>query len=103
MTTNLDKAAQAAERTLDAYSSDRYADWTEAALAVLELVGERVEESADEDTERTEAILRSKFARWAADHSGEALGSVSGDALRRFLEPRMNSQVWPFLVQEGLA
>ena len=47
-----------ADATADAYSADRYASWKGVALSLLQ---------AGYSLEATQAILRSKWTRWAAD------------------------------------
>lgn len=51
-------ARQLATRTEDAYSADRYANWTAVADKLLR---------AGYDEKQAEAIMRSKWTRWAAD------------------------------------
>lgn len=54
------KAAAIAEK--GGYSEDRYANWTSVAKALLKHFDER----------EVEAIMQSKWARWAADaHAGD--------------------------------
>lgn len=68
-----------ADRCSDAYSFDRYgASGWRGAAQVLAKRGL----SPDE----IEAVLRSKWTRWAGDWSGKRYGRVSGADLRRFMD-----------------
>ena len=76
-------AAALAERTSDAYSSNRYGEsgWRGAAAMLLRRgFNER----------QAEAILRSKWTRWAADQAGKRYGHTSGADLARFLDGMKN-------------
>jgi hypothetical protein len=65
-----------AERTLDAYSADRYRSWR-ACAAILLRRGMTEREA--------EAVLRSKHMRWAADEASISSRRVSSAALERYL------------------
>jgi len=54
----LSAAVAVAEKCVDAYSADRFASWPQVALALLRSGFTEIE---------TEAIMRSKWTRWAAD------------------------------------
>lgn len=76
MTATTDVARRVAERSADSYSFDRYMSWVGVARAVLMLGF----------TEReTEAILRSKWTRWAADASEKSYGFATGPDLVRWM------------------
>jgi len=85
-------ATALAKRTKDAWSVDRYASWTAVAAALL---GRGYTPIA------AEAILRSKFTRWAADMR-TARGRASAADLLRYLD-RFPDQVMELLYEEGLA
>lgn len=72
-----ENAKKLAERTSEAYSSDRYASW-QAVAALLLLRGYSEREA--------EAILRSKWTRWAADSSPAKYGKVPAKAVTKFLD-----------------
>jgi len=76
-------AATIAARCEDAYSADRYASWTGCADALLKL---------GLDDLAVEAVLRSKWTRWAADLSSAQYGKVPVNALIRFVT---NEAHWP--------
>ena len=66
-------AAALADRTSDAYMAGSYgSSWLICARLLLKLYDERT----------AEAILRSKYMRWASDHSGRA----SSNSLKVFME-----------------
>lgn len=68
-------------RTQDAYSVDRYASWVAcAALLLRRGYSER----------EAEAILRSKWMRWASDGSGAPYGKATSGDLARFLDNPKN-------------
>lgn len=69
-----------ATRTEDAYSFDRYKSWSACAIVLQNLGYNSLE---------TEAILRSKHMRWAADCSNKPYGkATSSDLLRYIKEPK---------------
>lgn len=70
-------AAQLAERTANAYSADRYRSW-KAVAALLLRRGYTMEEA--------EAIMRSKWMRWAADSMPHEYGRVPALAIAKFLD-----------------
>lgn len=74
-----------AQRTLHAYSADRYRSW-QACVALLLRRGlsER----------QAEAILLSKWMRWAADNSSKRYGYATSADLRRFLSGISVSQIY---------
>jgi hypothetical protein len=74
------RAAALAERTGDAYSYDRYDNWTEVAKALLE---------AGYSEREAEAIMRSKWTRWAADFAegkGQRYGRVTADSVLAYMK-----------------
>lgn len=73
------EAQQIAERTEDAYSFDRYApqEWSRTA----QLLAKR-----GHDARVIEAILRSKWMRWAADAGGRDYGKAKASDLIKWLE-----------------
>ncbi len=70
-------------KTADAYSFDRYGvqEWRRATRLLID---------RGLDDRQIEAILRSKWTRWAADHCADNVRfKVRGDDLIRFMdEPR---------------
>lgn len=70
-------AQEIEERTKDAYSFPRYANW----LACVRLLLER-----GYTEKQTEWILRSKWMRWAADGSTAGYGHVTSSDLACFLD-----------------
>lgn len=83
-----DRAAALAERTSDAYSFDRYANWTACAAELLRM---GYTEAQAED------ILRSKIMRWAGDNSKNRYGRYTSRDMRRFIE--RNRDTIPGLLQ----
>lgn len=77
MTIN-ERAVAIAERTLDAYSVGRYVSWSACAELLLD---------RGYSEEETEAILRSKWMRWAADQA-ENLPATTNDLGRFLNDPR---------------
>lgn len=72
------RAAALAERTADAYSRGRYADWAGVARELLE---------AGWTERQAEAIMLSKHTRWAADFAegqGAEYGKVPASAVTEF-------------------
>lgn len=70
-------AAALAERTSDAYSVPAYASWNACAATLLRRGFSTIE---------SEAILRSKWMRWAADASTARYGRATSRDLDRFLD-----------------
>lgn len=70
--TNRQLAEEIANRTNQVYSFERYADWTDCAHAILDLGFSETE---------TEAILLSKWMRWAGDMTLFNWGEVPTDAI----------------------
>lgn len=66
-----------AERTADAYSWGRYRSW-EAVAALLLARGYNAREA--------EAIMRSKWTRWAGDMSGARYGRIPAKAVGVYLD-----------------
>jgi hypothetical protein len=71
------RAQRVAERCDDAFSFDRYLSWRGCATAVLAL---------GFNEQETEAVLRSKFTRWAADSSDKSYGYATGADLSRWMQ-----------------
>lgn len=71
------QAKRVAERCSDAYSANRYYSWTEVAKALL---------VRNYDEFMTEAIMRSKFTRWAADTSENSYGKAPSRVLVEYLD-----------------
>lgn len=73
-------AKEIAGRSSDAYSFGRYKSWESCALALLK---------RGYTNKEVEAILRSKWMRWAGDSSSKTYGKyTSGDILRWIDDPR---------------
>ena len=70
-----------AVQTLDAYSANRYSSWR-AVVSMLLRRGYSERE--------TEAILRSKWMRWAADNSPRPYGRATYKDVERFLDNPRN-------------
>lgn len=73
------KAQAVAERTLGAYSCDRYRNWRGVAQALLDY---------GLTEKQTEAVMWSKWMRWAADFdkSGARYGRHTSQAIVAFLD-----------------
>lgn len=71
------------ERTEIAYSYDRYTrgGWRQAIRELLK---------RGYDAQEVEAIMRSKWTRWAADSDAAPYGKTPGIALIRFIENPRN-------------
>ena len=80
------QAKDLAEKTSDAYSSDRFASWEGVVQTLLNLGYSEIE---------TEAIVRSKWTRWACDMdtSGNRYGRHTSTAMVRFLKGTPQSEV----------
>ena len=63
---------QVAEDTQNAYSFDRYADWVVVCKKLMSL---------GLTDNQTEAVVRSKWMRWAADGSSSSYGRVPAKAI----------------------
>lgn len=68
-------ANQLAIQTADAYSYDRFQSWSAVAFALIK---------AGYSLEETEAIMRSKWARWASDSSDRPYGRATAKCLVDF-------------------
>lgn len=66
-----------AEKTNDSYSYDRYGSWNAVVSTILAM---------GYSEEETEAIVRSKWTRWAADGSDKPYGKVPAKAIKEFIE-----------------
>lgn len=66
-----------AEKTCDAYSANRYNSW-EACVRKLR--------NAGYDDKQVEAILLSKWTRWAADRSSQPYGKASSVDLIKYIK-----------------
>lgn len=74
------KAKEIADKSSDAYSSGRYVSWYGCALSLLK---------RGYSDKEVEAILRSKWMRWAGDSSDKPFGRyTSGDIIRFIDDPR---------------
>lgn len=80
------KAIEIADKTSDAYSADRFKNWSAVVQTLLNLGYSEPE---------TEAILRSKWTRWACDHdtSRNRYGYHTSSAMLRFLQGTPHSEV----------
>ncbi len=68
---------QFAERLSNAYSTDRYRNEWRPSIRALRRAGY--------DDRQIEAIIRSKWTRWAADHSDNRYGRVTAKDLMAFV------------------
>lgn len=66
------RARDIADRCRDAYSADRYGSWPAVAQRLLDM---------GYDDREVEAVMRSKYTRWAADQSDRPYGSVPAHAI----------------------
>ena len=71
------EAAAIAEKCADAYSADRYASWS----AVAKMLARR-----GLNAREIEAVMRSKWTRWAGDMSGKRYGHLHANDLADFLD-----------------
>lgn len=80
------QAKDLASKTSDAYSSDRFKNWGAVVQTLLNLGYSELE---------TEAILRSKWTRWACDMdtSRNNYGHHTSSAMIRFLKGTPQSEV----------
>lgn len=79
-----ERAAALAEKTADAYSSDRYASWPAVCEGLLR---------AGYTEPQVEAIVRSKWTRWAGDASDKRYGRSTFKDLKRWMERSMGSKL----------
>lgn len=79
-----EEAKQLSAQTSDAYSYDNYAagEWTKACQILL---------NRGFDAEEVEAIMRSKWTRWAHDMSGHDYGETSALDLMTFIDDGRNN------------
>lgn len=75
------QAAAIALKCEDAYSSYRYASWAGVAQKRL---------ARGLDAKQVEAIMRSKWTRWAADASNARSGKVPAKAIIDFIDDSRN-------------
>lgn len=73
---------QMAERLSDAFSSDRYRNGWSATIRMLRGRGY--------SDQQVEAIIRSKWTRWAGDHSGKRYGQVTASDLATLIDSTIN-------------
>jgi hypothetical protein len=73
-----------AEELADAYSTNRYKGGWAASIRMLRGRGF--------NDRQIEAIIRSKWTRWAGDASGKAYGHVTSADLSRFLDSQKDLQ-----------
>lgn len=81
------QAKELAEKTSGAYSYDRFKNWDAVIQVCLDLGYSEME---------TEAIVRSKWTRWACDHDtgrGGRYGYHTSKALERFLEGTTQAEI----------
>lgn len=78
------QAKDLASKTSDAYSSDRFKNWDAVIQALLNLGYSEIE---------TEAIVRSKWTRWACDHDSKRYGQHTSTAIIRFMNGTPKSEV----------
>jgi len=71
-----------AEELSDAYSTDNYNNNWIPSIKMLRKRGY--------DDLQVEAIIRSKWTRWAADHSDKQYGRANSADLARFLDAQKN-------------
>ena len=71
------QALAVANRCRDAYSADRYASWPEVARILLRMGFDECE---------TEAVMRSKITRWAADSYPNRYGNVPAKVVREYIK-----------------
>jgi hypothetical protein len=74
-TTTAQKVEVLAAQTEDAYSAGRYQSWSDCVRLLLE---------QGYDERQTEAILRSKHMRWAADMAGT--DQATAEDLRSYMD-----------------
>lgn len=72
-----ERARIVADASADAYSRDRYASWLGVARMLI---------ARGYSNREAEAILRSKWTRWAADASPKAYGKVAAKDLAAWLD-----------------
>lgn len=75
--TKYELTKQIAEKCSDAYSYDRYASWQAVTRMLLD---------RGYTPKQTEAILRSKLTRWAADFSEARYGKATSKDLSRYMD-----------------
>ena len=78
------QANDLSERTSDAYSYDRYRNWTAVCQMLLNRGYTELE---------AEAILRSKWTRWACDQDSNRYGCHTSKALARFVDTCNQTEV----------
>ena len=71
------QAVAIAEKCADAYSADRYASW----LAVAKMLAKRGLNAGE-----IEAVMRSKWTRWAGDSSAHGYGRVTAKDLAHYVD-----------------
>jgi hypothetical protein len=74
-------AREIAKKTEDAYSFDRYSSWWMCAKVLLD---------RGYNEEEVEAILRSKWMRWAGDASHRSYGKYNSEDILNFIENPIN-------------
>jgi len=78
------QAKALAEQTSDAYSSDRFKNWEAVIQSLLNLGYSEIE---------TEAIVRSKWTRWACDHDSKRYGQHTSNAMIRFMKGTTQAEI----------
>lgn len=84
------RARALATKTADAHSVPRYASWPACAQVLL---------TRGMTDREAEAVLRSKWMRWAADSSNERYGRVPAKAIAAVLDS-WDAAAMPVLLQE---
>lgn len=82
---------QFAQELSDAYSTNNYAGGWSASIKMLRRRGY--------NDQQIEAIIRSKWTRWAGDVSNKMYGKVTSADLARFLDDPRN-QITPRAIDE---
>jgi hypothetical protein len=94
----METVAELAERLSDAYSTDSYRNGWSGCIRMLRKRGYT--------DANIEAILRSKWTRWAGDHSDKRYGYYTSMDLARFLDSDSNAitreQVDALTLESGL-
>lgn len=82
------------EKTSDAYSYDRYNSWSACIKALRK---------AQYNDMQIEAILRSKWTRWAADSSDKSYGKSSSVDLMKYINENETLESVEELTKETFA
>ena len=71
------RAREIADRAADSYSRDRYNNWVAVASGLLKM---------GLDDLQAEAVMRSKWTRWAADEQGRPYGHATHSCVTNFVK-----------------